>query len=387
MTSSGRDKSMKAIINATVVMPGYYIPGGTVITDGDKIVAVGKGKEIDTAGCEIIDAAGKYVGPGLVDIHTHAAEGSWYYDNPVKCAKYVLSHGVTSVLPALYFDMDKEKLLGAMRALRDAMGKEGCENILGLYMEGPYLNPKFGCCKEDNPWAGKVDASNYKELVEEGKDIVKVWCIAPEREGIENFVMDVHAANKDIVFSVAHSEAHPWQIERFIPYGLHLGTHHTNATGTIERYSETRGVCVDECVNHNDEIYAELICDSLGVHVDPYMLRYVEKIKGADKVILISDVFIGNAPPPPGYEDVTDINFDKSGEIAGSNLTLDVACRNMMVHTGCSVNSAFRYAATNPARMMGLTDIGEIGVGKKANLVFVDEWFNVDKVMLNGKIV
>ncbi len=378
---------MKAIINATVVMPGYYIPDGTIVVENDVIKAVGKAKDIDTTGCEIIDANGKYVGPGLVDIHTHAAEGSWYYEAPEKCAKYVLSHGVTSVLPALYFDMDKEKLLNGIVALDKAMKTEGCENILGIYMEGPYLNPKFGCCKEDNPWKDKVDSKDYEKIVEAGKDVVKVWCIAPEREGIENFVEDVHKANRDIVFSVAHSEAHPWQIERFIPYGLKCGTHHTNATGTIERYSETRGVCVDECVNHNDEIYAELICDSLGIHVDPYMLRYVEKIKGSDKVILISDVFIGNAPPPPEYEGVTDINFDKSGEIAGSNLTLDVACRNMMVHTGCSVNRAFKYASTNPARMLGLCDRGEIGVGKKANLVFVDEWFNVDKVMLNGNLV
>ena len=74
-----------------------------------------------------------------------------------------------------------------------------------------------------------------------------------------------------------------------MPYGLKLGTHHTNATGTLENYPEVRGVCVDETVNYNDGIYAELICDSKGVHVHPYMLRLVKKIKGDDKIILISN--------------------------------------------------------------------------------------------------
>ena len=376
---------MKAIINATVVMPDYYIPGGTILIDGEKIAAVGT--KVDTAGAEIIDAKGAYVGPGLIDIHTHAAGGKFFFEDVEGCAKTVLDHGVTSVLPAVYFNMNKEQFVETLELFKKAKESGKCPNILGTYMEGPYLNPKFGCEKESNPWKDVVSRDNYVKIVEAAKDLAKVWCIAPERDNIEQFVYDVKDAIPGIVFSVAHSEAHPWQIERFIPYGLHCGTHHTNATGTIERYSETRGVCVDETVNKNDEIYAELICDSRGIHVDPYMLRYVEKLKGKEKIILISDAFAADAPPPPEFEGVTDINFDYSGEIAGSNLTLDVACRNMMVHTGCSVNTAFRYASTNPARMLGLLDLGEVAVGKTANLVFVDEWFNVQKVMLKGKEV
>ena len=376
---------MKAIVNATIVMPDHYIMGGTILIDGGKIVDFGK--NINTQGAEIIDAQNAFVGPGLIDIHTHSAGGKWFYEEPEEACAIALRHGVTAVLPALYFNMDKDTFLQGVLDLKAARNSGKCPNLFGAYMEGPYLNPNFGCNKESNPWKDVVKKENYEKIVAEAADLAKVWCIAPERENIEQFVADVKAQIPGIVFAVAHSEAAPWQIERFIPDGLRLGTHHTNATGTIERYSETRGVCVDETVNKNDDIYAELICDSMGIHVDPYMIRYVEKIKGSDKIILISDAFVENGPRPAGYEEATDINFDRSGEIAGSNLTLDVACRNMMVHTGCSVCKAFKYASTNPANLLNLYDRGRIQKGCVADLVMVDQWFNVQNVMLKGELV
>ena len=187
-------------------------------------------------------------------------------------------------------------------------------------------------------------------------------------------------------FTVAHSEASPQQIEALMPCGLCIGTHHTNATGDRFRYSETRGVCVDEAVNYNRDIFAELICDSRGIHVDPYMLRLVRRIKGDDRIILISDVYVADGPVPEEFAGVTDINFDHSGEIAGSNLTLEVACRNMMKHTGASMVDVFNYASYNPARVLGMTDRGEIAVGKRADLVAVDHRMNVQKVFFKGEL-
>lgn len=146
-------------------------------------------------------------------------------------------------------------------------------------------------------------------------------------------------------------------------------------------YPECRGVCVDETVNYNREIYAELICDSRGIHVDPHMLRLVRKIKGDDRIILISDAYACDGPVSEGYEGVHVINFDWEGEIAGSKLTLEVACRNMMVHTGASIVNVFQFASYNPAMAVGLYDCGEIAVGKRADLVFTDHDLNVKKVI------
>lgn len=377
---------MRAIINATLVMPDHYIPDATLVMDGDKIVDFGRKMPVPE-GAEIIDAKGNFVGPGLIDIHTHADGDTYFHDDPVKCSRTLLDHGVTSVLPALFYSMNKEEHLEAIKKFKDAIAKGECQNIIGVYMEGPYLNPDFGCDKEKNVWKDSIAQKDYAEVVEAAKDFAKVWCVAPEREGILDFVKYVKSEIPEIVFSVAHSEATPEEIEALMPYGLKLGTHHTNATGTLENYPEVRGVCVDETVNYNDGIYAELICDSFGVHVHPYMIRLVKKIKGQDKIILIADSFVADGPPLPGLEEATDINFDWGGDIAGSKLTLDVACHNMMVHTGGSVCDVFKYASLNPSRLLNMPEIGQIKKGNLANLIIVDQWFNVKNTILKGELV
>src|SRR5690554_523978 len=348
--------AMKAIVNSVLVLGDHLIEDGIIIIDGTKIIDYGSPADLKIPeNCEIIDADGRYVGPGLIDIHTHAGGRYWFYEEPLKAARENLIHGTTSLLTTLYFNMPKEQLLEQIRLIKDSSKQEGGEIIKGLYMEAPYLNPKYGADRANNPWQGPIDVKDYSELVEAAGDFAKVWCLAPERENIEEFVKDVKAANPNVIFSVAHSEASPAQIEHLMPYGLKLATHHTNATGDLNKYPGCRGVSVDETVNYNDDIYAELICDRMGIHVDPYMLRLVVKIKGKSKIILISDACVFDGPVPPGYENATDINFDNNGDIAGSKLTLDVACHNMMIHTGASLCDVFNFASTNPAKLLGLT--------------------------------
>lgn len=378
---------MLAITNATVVMHDHYIENGIILCVNDKIVKVGKMKDVPVpTGAEIIDAKGLYVGPGLVDIHTHASGRKFIHEHPVEASCTLLEHGVTSVLPALYYSLNKEQYLSAIDFILDTYNKGLFPNFAGFYMEGPYLNPNFGCDREKNTWKGEIKREDYIEIVEKAIPYAKVWCISPERENIDLFVNDVKERNPDAVFAVAHSEATPEQIHKFIPLGLRIGTHHTNATGTIFKYSEVRGVCVDEVVNYSRDIYAELISDKMGLHVDPYMQRLVRRIKGDDRIILISDQFVADGPVPSGYEEATDINFDNAGEIAGSNLSLDVACRNFMIHTGASICDVFKFASYNPAKAVGLKNLGEIREGAIADLIFVDDKFNVKKTILKGEL-
>ena len=378
---------MIAIKNAVLVMRDHLIPEGVLLIEAGKISAFGEMRRMSIPeGGEVLDAKGAFLGPGFVDIHTHSDGRVFFQDDPVTASRHHLKHGTTTVLPALYFSMDTEEYVKAVGIIRRAMKEKTCANIGGLYMEGPYLNPKYGCDKESNPWQGSVDRADYGPIIDAAWDLAKVWALAPERENILDFVLDVKARNPAAVFSVAHSEASPQQIEALMPYGLRIGTHHTNATGDRPMYPECRGVCVDEAVNYNREIYAELICDSRGIHVDPYMLRLVRKIKGDDRIILISDAYACDGPVPPGYEDVSDINFDHTGEIAGSKMTLDIACRNMMKHTGASIVNVFQYASYNPARAVGFFDRGEIAVGKRADLVLVDYNMNIKKVIMKGEL-
>ena len=378
---------MVAIINAVLVMRDHLIPDAVLLIEDGKIAGFGEKRKFPVPeGCEIIDAEGAFVGPGFVDIHTHSDGKVFFQEDPVTASQHHLKHGTTTLLPALYYSMNTEGYVEAIGILREAMKRKECANIGGLYMEGPYLNPKFGCDRESNPWKGPVDSAKHGPVIEAAWDLAKVWALAPERENILDFVLDVKAKNPAAVFSVAHSEAAPQQIEALMPYGLRIGTHHTNATGDRPMYPECRGVCVDEAVNYNREIYAELICDSRGIHVDPYMLRLVRKIKGDDRIILISDAYACDGPIPPGYDDVFDLNFDHTGEIAGSKMTLDIACRNMMKHTGASIVNVFQFASYNPARAVGFYDRGEIAVGMRADLVMVDYNVNVKKVILKGEI-
>ena len=104
-----------------------------------------------------------------------------------------------------------------------------------------------------------------------------------------------------------------------------------------------------------------------------------------DRIILIADQFVCDGPIPPGFEEATDLHFDNAGEIAGSGLTLDIACANFMIHTGCSVVDAFRFGSYNPAKALNLVGVGYIEEGNYANLIFVDDKFNVKKTIFKGE--
>ena len=368
-------------------MKDYLIPDGVILIDDGIIMKFGKSKDVSIPkDAEIIDANGLYVGPGLIDIHTHAQDNEWIFEKPKYTSSYMFLHGVTGVLPALYNNLNKDAYIKAVEDILSSHNNGDFDNFLGFYMEGPYLSPNFGCERDKNVWKDAIKKEDYMEIVDKVKDTAKVWCFAPEREGIEEFVKDVKEKIPGIIFAVAHSEATPAQVEKYIPWGLKIATHHTNATGTIEHYSECRGVCVDEAVNYNKEIYAEIISDRMGIHVVPYMQRLVRKIKGDDRIILISDQFVCDGPIPQGFEEATDIHFDNSGEIAGSGLSLDVACYNFMIHTGCSICDAFRFGSLNPARALNLAGLGYIDEGNTANLIIVDDKFNVKKTIFKGEI-
>ena len=384
---------MLAIINAELVMRDHLIPEAVLFVEDGRIAGFGEMRTTPIPeGCEVLDAQGLYVGPGLVDIHCHSGTGVRFKDDPAGATVEHLRCGTTSILATPNTRGTLSQYLEQIDRIRRAMATPQGATIAGIYMEGPYINPKYGSLSNlkgpDQPRVFDPVPEDYEPLLAAGADIIRVWGLAPEREGMENFVKAARAANPEVRFTVAHSEATPADIEKLIPYGLCIGTHHTNATGTIVNYPECRGVCVDEAVNYNSAIYAELISDSMGIHVDPYMQRLIRKIKGDDRIILISDQTVHEPMLVPGLEHVTDINFtyrkDGDIDISGSRLTLNAACRNYMKHTGASIVDAFKVGSYNPARAVGLSDRGEIAVGKRADLILVDHKMNISAVLLNG---
>lgn len=380
---------MVCIHNAKVVLETGVLFDGVILLDGDRILAVGDRREVELpADCQMIDAGGAYVGPGFVDIHVHGGNGHMFDTEPLQAAEHFLRNGETTVLATLYYNLSKEGFLDSIKKVQAAMAAGGAGDIIaGIYMEGPYMNPKFGAMPERNKWKGAIAEEAYKEVVDTVGTDAYVWSVAPEREGIEEFVRYAGKVNPHAVFAVGHSEATPQQVRKMKRHGLCLQTHCMDATGNYSEWVGTRGAGPDEACLTDPDMYAELICDSGAVHVNKDLINLIVKTKGVDKVVLITDSFVGDLPAPEKLKHITDLIFDENCWLSGSKLTMNVACRNIMSHTNCGIAQAFLMASRNPARVIGLEDeIGTIEAGKLANLVFVDDVFNVKKVMLGGKL-
>lgn len=373
---------MIAITNANIVLENEVLPNASLLIEGERIVGIGKEIPADS---QVIDAKDAYVGPGFVDIHVHGGGGYTTAEKPLEMAVYFLQHGTTTILLTPDYCLNFEKFLTAIRKGKEAMQKG--KNIAGFYMEGPYMNPKYGASAEFNPWRHPLDPKEYEALVDEAGALTKVWTIAPEREGLAPFLHYARKVNPSVLFAVGHSHATPDEI-RALPYHPDLQTHCTNATGRVNEGGGCRGTGPDEYCFLDDEMYAELISDSYAIHVKQDIQKLILKVKGIDRVILITDSTPFEYPNPPELAHVDDLNFDHKGSLNGSRLTMNLACRNVIKHTACSIVDAFKMASRNPARVLGMDDeIGTIEVGKKANLVFVDDQFKIQQVMLEGALI
>lgn len=335
----------------------------------------------------IVNGGGKYLAPGFVDIHCHGGGGSSFGTDPAPAAKHFLAHGETTILATIGHTLAYEPMKAAICRIRQLMQTEAGKNLGGIYMEGPFMNVKYGGDPRNNHWVGPIDMEKAMDIVETLGEDLRVWAVAPEREGVPEFVKAVHARKADTVFACGHSEATPAQIFPLKKYGMKLQTHSTNATGTQPSAAGTRNCGPDEACLYDPEIYAEVICDSEAIHVHPDMLRLILKIKGEDRVILITDSTTHEKETAASLAS-EDLNFDEDGLLYGSKLTMDVACRNMMRHTTAGLCQVFKMASLNPARAVGLDDsVGSIAVGKRANLVLCDDLVHISAVLLDGQVV
>lgn len=380
---------MQYIKNANLVLENGILWDAALIIEGDRIAAFGKETELPAPeGAQVIDAKGLYVGPGFVDIHVHGCLGNHSCLQAVKAAEYFLDHGTTTMMATPSYSQNYELFLQEIRAVKAVINSGGAAKAIGgFYMEGPYTNPSYGARSWMNPWRYPADPAQYKVLVDEAGDLVRVWAIAPERDPIEPFMQYAKQVNPNVRFAVGHSEATPAQIMKLKHYGICLQTHSMNATGRLPVPGGTRSAGPDEYCMIDPDIYAELICDSQGIHVSADIQRLMLHCKGVDKVVLITDSTHVTNENPEGLRHITDLNFDEKGGLSGSRLTMAQACCNIMTHTNCGIAQAFLMASRNPARAVGMDhDIGTIAVGKKANLVFVDHRFRVGTVILEGEI-
>ena len=386
---------LKAVVNCKAVTEDRIIDDAVIIIDGDRILKFGNREQIFIPeSAELIDAEGYYAGPGFIDTHCHGGGGYYVDENPDTVASVHLKHGTTGMLATTAFT-EKERVFESLNTLLEGFKGTYGSLFLGIHMEGPYTNPKYGSMVSS---IRLPDPEEYNRILSLAADKIKVWTLAPELEGSDDFIEAV--SKKGIILSVGHSEASAERIHSLVPKGLRLACHCMDATGITPspaRHRGTREVGVDEAVMVCDDIYTEVIPDSLGLHVRPLMLRLLIKAKGVDRVVIITDAIelagtmdqkhfaVDGRETSRNY---TDVHFDDNGELSGSKLTMDCAVRNMMKHTGIGLIEAFKMASLNAATLLGLQhDIGSIGEGKKANIVIVTENMEVKKVIFEGGLI
>lgn len=382
---------MKAITNTKLIMEDGIIWDGVLLYDGDKIVAADwKDKVEIPKDAEILDANGLYTAPGLIDIHNHGCCEYWFYEEPKFVSDFFIKHGVTTVLPTFYHIMSKKEMIEGAAKIRE-ISKHGTGRIMdGLYMEGPFMSLS-GSSASQIKWHGAICKEDYTDLIESFGDMVRVWAIDPNRENIEEFMEYANEHTPQAIFAHGHSKATYEQIKELKHYGVKLRTHMGDAGSPKGRAQGTPGAGGDEFALYDPDMYAELIVDQSGIHVVPGLLKVFFKMKGTERICLISDHTTCGKIRYKNNEDGgiwygPDLNYDDIGWLAGSLMTLDNAVRNVMTHSPFGLCQAIRMATLTPAELLGIDNrVGSLKKGKTANLILIDDAVNIKKVILQGE--
>ncbi|MCQ2437232.1 MAG: amidohydrolase family protein, partial [Clostridia bacterium] len=359
-----------------------------------KIVA--SGEITPPEACEIIDAGGLYAGPGLIDQHLHGfhADGE-DFDMRTHCVEASmghLRHGTTSVTPSIAYNYTYDEFISMIDQCNEAIAKDDT-NIVGIHFEGPYTNPNYGSLRE-RAWT--FDEAVCTELFDRAGKNVLHCTYAPEMPGAK--VLEKIMSERNVIADIGHTCASPEDVERAVAMGATIVTHLYDAMGHYRGMEEACKATADPqetsstlCLG-TPGLYYELIMDSMGGHVRPYNARMAYRVGGEDHIILITDAGALGAgggedtPSETTFARADDLNFDINGELCGSFLTLNRACRNFMKVTGADIRIAFKCASTNPAKALGLYDrIGSIERGRDANIILVDDDFDVKTVIFRGE--
>ena len=376
---------MKCIINGKLVLADKVLEG-YAITFGERIEAIVPQTQINTADCEVIDAEGKLVAPGLVDIHIHgylgedASDGST--DGLKKMAAGIAKNGVTSWCPTtMTIAMEEIKAaFDTARCVKAETEPYGAK-ILGINCEGPFVNPsKKGAQPEEFILPPDGD------FIIDNADIVKLFTVAPEMEGGEECIKKVYEDGRVLV-SMGHTNASFDEANKGINSGVRHTTHLFNAmTSLLHRNPGVVGAALSD-----EKVSCELIADTF--HVNPGLYKMVHKLKG-EKLCLITDCMRAGGMPDGDYtlggQPVVKKGIQcllPDGTIAGSVLKLNNAVKNLLDHTELTLPEAFACASLNPATAIKEDkNIGSLEVGKLADIIICDDEINVEATYINGEL-
>jgi N-acetylglucosamine-6-phosphate deacetylase len=391
------DQQQLKIFNGQVITPSGIIKDGSVLIANGVIAEVSI-KNIDEPRAVEIDAKGKYISPGFIDIHVHGGAGHDFMDNTVdsflEIAKLHARHGTTAMLPTTLTSSraDLEETLRTYK-LADKQNSNGSQ-FIGMHLEGPYfaLNQAGA---QDTRYIRDPDPQEYTEILST-YPFIKRWSAAPELKGAIEFAR--YLTSNGVLAALAHTDAIYEEALEGFKNGYSLATHLYSGMSGVTRRNAYRYAGVIEAAYLIDEMDVEIIAD--GIHLPSPLLKLVYKIKGPDKIALITDAMRAAGMPPGesilgslknGLKVIVEDDVAKLPDrsaFAGSVATFDRLVRNMVKMADVPLIDAIKMASATPARIMGINDKkGSIVVGMDADIVIFDDEINVGTTIINGRLV
>lgn len=378
-----------ALIGGRIITPFRILNNGTVLIHDDKIYEIGYTDEVKISdNTRTIDVSGYTIAPGFVDLLVHGGGGYGFSDDSGNeesiqaISNYFLSQGSTTMMASLHAK-PKERLLSDFRRLVKYIKNNPDSNIKGIHMEGPYLNPEYkGAMNEDYLWKPTIESFN--EMYEASEGYLKIMTIAPELPGALDVIRE--ASFRGVVCSIGHSTASYEDINKAIDYGACHVTHMFNAMKPMHH----RKPSLMTAALLRDELKIELIADTY--HVHPAMMEMLFKFKTPKNIILITDSIRAGGMHEGEYHFSDQKVFLKDnkatladGTLAGSTLTLNKAIKNLLETTDIKITDAFRMSSLNGSKVIG-AHRGILASGKTADIVVLDNNFDVEMTLINGKI-
>lgn len=377
---------MKTLIkNCHIVSPDVELYNGAILLESKLITGVyTDGETLPDAGI-VVDAGGKMTVPGFIDIHFHGRSGYDFCDASAEGMERIgidkVTEGVTSMLPTT-LTVEEQQLKSALRTAAEYSRKNihGAK-IAGIHLEGPFINCK--CCGAQNPqFVRKPDIDEVKRLDAIFK-VLKV-SFAIESEGGTSFVRDLLSAG--ITPSCAHSAAGYADFKQASLLGLRNLTHFCNQMTPLHH----RDIGLVGAGMLHDEVFVEMICDKL--HLSPDMIRLAFKVKGVEKIILITDAMRA-AGLAEGDYDIGGLpvvvkegaaRLKSNGALAGSTLLYYQALKNVVEITGLPLKELIKTTSWNQAQSLGLINYGKIEPGYSADILLLNSDFSPAVVFIDG---
>ena len=384
------------ITNARIVLLDRVIENGTIEIENERIVGIREGIEKDSD----VDAGGKYLAPGIVDLHTHGSGGFDFMDGEESdihgAARALAKFGTTCCLPTTLTSSDEElfAFLDNLKSAQKNRSNNECR-MPGAHLEGPYFNmDQKGA--QDPRYIIPPKKDHYMKVLEKADGVIKRWSVAPEVDGAMEFIHDV--SRMGVVISGGHTKTDFDTVGRAVENGMTMLTHYYSAMSSMTKKGSWKILGVTEAGFYFDELTVELISD--GCHIPANLLKLIFKLKDRDHIIGISDSMRGagfesgdsilgpkNNGTPVVIEDGVAKLCDRSC-FAGSIATGIRLVKTLSTLAGESMVSVFKTVSYNPARVIGMeNEIGSLGIGKYGDFIIFDDDFKLDSVYISGEKV